>query len=347
MYEKFDQKLKILFWDQVKHNKEIAKEDIYGFLLDRGIECKSTLAKEKMLELIRDNGFENDFASEFLEFVYIPSWTVADHFGLRRQDIDMLYDIGVIKETIKEDTYYSKKGKCDIGYRAYPIETLLNYTPEQLHAACERAYPESSYALRIETRTKEETMYITDKLQKIFLMKTAPSTYEHRNNNGYYTYYHVQLVNNTEEQENRFLKEIAELKQQLKDKNEKIRELQSQLGDSRLRQQALNDVWRDDERQKREEWNKYADERYNRGFEQGIQEERKKRNAGRKKNPFLEEEYFATAQEIQRLLDMGHTMKEIIENGMITKVNPKTKQIEPVSKSTIYRCMKLYKSSTK
>ena len=122
---------------------------------------------------------------------------------------------------------------------------------------------------------------------------------------------------------------------------------ESQLGDSRLRQQPLNDVWRDDERQKREEWNKYADERYNRGFEQGIQEERKKRNAGRKKNPFLEEEYFATAQEIQRLLDMGHTMKEIIENGMITKVNPKTKQIEPVSKSTIYRCMKLYKSSTK
>lgn len=45
--------------------------------------------------------------------------------------------------------------------------------------------------------------------------------------------------------------------------DEKIRELQS-----RLRQQALNDVWRDDER-------------YNRGFEQGIQEERKKRNAGR------------------------------------------------------------------
>lgn len=122
---------------------------------------------------------------------------------------------------------------------------------------------------------------------------------------------------------------------------------ESQLGGSRLRQQALNDVWRDDERQKREEWNKYADERYNRGFEQGIQKERKKRNAGRKKNPFLEEEYFATAQEIQRLLDMGHTMKEIIENGMITKVNPKTKQIEPVSKSTIYRCMKLYKSSTK
>ncbi|MBQ5558183.1 MAG: hypothetical protein IIT46_00135 [Lachnospiraceae bacterium] len=232
MYEKFDQKLKILFWDQVRHGKEIAKEDIHGFLQDRGIECKSTLAKEKMLELIRDNGFENDFASEFLEFLYIPSWTVADYFGVKRQDIDMLYDIGVITETIKEDTFYSQKGKCDIAYRAYPIETLLNYTPEQLHAACERAYPESSYALRIETRTKEETMYITDKLQKIFLMKTAPATYEHRNNNGNYTYYHVQLLNNTDEQENRLLKEIADLKQQLKDKNEKIRKLQSQLGRS-------------------------------------------------------------------------------------------------------------------
>ena len=348
MYEKFDQRLKILFWEQVKkHNKEIAKEDIHGFLLDKGIECKSTLAKAKMLNLIRDNGFENDFASEFLEFVYIPSWTVADYFGLKRQDIDMLYDIGVITEIIKEDAFYSQKDKCDIGYRAYPIETLLNYTPEQLHAACERAYPAESYALRIETKTKEESVYITDKLQKIFLMKTAPSTYEHRNNNGYYTYYHVQLVNNTEEQENRFLKEIAELKQQLKDKNEEIIELQSQLVDSRLRQQALNNIWLDDERQKREEYNEYANERYNQGFQHGIQEERKRRNAGRKKRPDLEADYLTTATEVQKLLDMGHSMKDIIENGMITRINPKTKQIEPVSKSTIYRCMRAYKSSTK
>ena len=227
MNEEFQSKLKILFWEQVKkYNKEIRKEDIFGFLQDRGIDCKSTLAKDKMLNLIRDNGFEEDFMKEFLEFVYIPSWTVADYFGLKRQDIDMLYDIGVITEDIKEDTFYSRESKCDIRYRAYPIETLLNYTPDQLHNACENAYPSESYALRIETKTKEESIQITEKLQNIFVMKTAPATYEHRAKNGYYTYYHVQFANNSDEQENRFLKEIAALKKQIKEKNKQIEELQ-------------------------------------------------------------------------------------------------------------------------
>lgn len=137
--------------------------------------------------------------------------------------------------------------------------------------------------------------------------------------------------------------EIKRLKAIIAEKDKKIIELHDQI----RREQTLNEVLREQMYEEREHDLEYSNERYNQGFEQGIQEERKKRNAGRKKNPFLEEEYFATAQEIQRLLDMGHTMKEIIENGMITKVNPKTKQIEPVSKSTIYRCMKLYKSSTK
>ena len=137
--------------------------------------------------------------------------------------------------------------------------------------------------------------------------------------------------------------EIKRLKAIIAEKNKKIIELHDQI----RREQTLNEVLREQMHEEREHDLEYSNERYNIGFEHGIQEERKNRNAGRKKNPFLEEEYFATAEEIQRLLDMGHTMKEIIENGMITKVNPKTKQIEPVSRSTIYRCMKLYKSSTK
>lgn len=138
-----------------------------------------------------------------------------------------------------------------------------------------------------------------------------------------------------------------QLAQTIAEKDKIISDLQKELEGIRRHEQTLNNVWKENLRENREYWDEYAAEQFKNGIEFGIQEERKKRNAGRKKNPFLEEEYFATAQEIQRLLDMGHTMKEIIENGMITKVNPKTKQIEPVSKSTIYRCMRAYKSSTK
>ena len=318
-------KLKMLFRQQIKYSKEIQKEDIHAFLLDRGIECRATLAKEKMLDLIIDKGFEDDFTREFMEFVRVPSWEVAEHYGLKRQDIDMLYDIGVITEAPKVESFYSRTNKCEVDFRAYPFAILLNYTTEQLNEAYEKAYPKESYALRIETKTEEESTRITERLQNVFVMTKSPQIYEHRAGNGFYTYYHVQIANNSDEQENRFLKEIADLKRQVKEKDEQIRELQQSINRS-LRQSI-------------------SDNEFEKGVAKGIQEERKRRNAGRKKNPNLENEYISTGKEIHRLLDMGHSMKEVIENGMITKVNPKTKQIEPISKSTIYRCMRAYKNS--
>ena len=135
--------------------------------------------------------------------------------------------------------------------------------------------------------------------------------------------------------------------QTIAEKDKIISDLQKELESIRRHEQALNNVWKENLRENREYWDEYAAEQFKNGIEFGIKEERKRRNAGRKKRPDLEADYLTTATEVQKLLDMGHSMKDIIENGMITRVNPRTKQIEPVSKSTIYRCMRAYKSSTK
>lgn len=66
------------------------------------------------------------------------------------------------------------------------------------------------------------------------------------------------------------------------------------------------------------------------------------RGAGRKKNPKLEQEYLKTAREIIRLQKLGMSNKQMLEEGSITKINPKTKKIEPISPATFYRCLKLY-----
>lgn len=71
------------------------------------------------------------------------------------------------------------------------------------------------------------------------------------------------------------------------------------------------------------------------------------RNAGRKKNPNLEQEYMETAKEIIRLQKLGISNKQMLEEGSITKINPKTKKIEPISPATFYRCLRMYEEKNK
>lgn len=71
------------------------------------------------------------------------------------------------------------------------------------------------------------------------------------------------------------------------------------------------------------------------------------RGAGRKKNPKLEQEYLQTAKEIIRLQKLGMSNKQILEEGSVTKINPKTKKIEPISPATFYRCLKTYQEKNK
>lgn len=71
------------------------------------------------------------------------------------------------------------------------------------------------------------------------------------------------------------------------------------------------------------------------------------RGAGRKKNPKLEDEYYQTAKEIIRLQKLGIRNKQMLEEGMITKINPKTKKIEPISQATFYRCLQVYEERNK
>ena len=66
------------------------------------------------------------------------------------------------------------------------------------------------------------------------------------------------------------------------------------------------------------------------------------RNAGRKKDLELEQEYYEIAKEILRLRDLGMSNKQMLEDGVIKKFNPKTNKSEPISKAKFYRCLRIY-----
>lgn len=225
-----DKMIDNLFFKAVLNsNKYVEKESVYGFLLDHGIDCKMTLAKKKMLELIKDYGLYEKFFNEYYEYVYVPSWSIGEYFGMESKKIDELAKLGVITEDSRDDTFWSKKNKCEVPYKEYLIEVLLNHTKEELQDAYENAYPTDSYALRVETKTKEEVQNISKLLGKIFLLDKDPASYEHRNEQGYYTYYRVKIKNDTKEMEDRLLAEIVELKEIIRKKDELIEELRENI----------------------------------------------------------------------------------------------------------------------
>ena len=73
-----------------------------------------------------------------------------------------------------------------------------------------------------------------------------------------------------------------------------------------------------------------------------IRRKHNERNAGRKKDLELEQEYFEIAKEILRLRDLGMSNKQMLQDGMIKKFNPKTKKREPISEAKFYRCLRIY-----
>jgi len=97
----------------------------------------------------------------------------------------------------------------------------LNYDKQELLNAYENAFGGDVYALRIETKDKLQIEPITNELQKIFKMERVPDIYEHRNEDGFYTYYKVKLLNNSNEESNRFLSEINKLKKEKEDLKKK------------------------------------------------------------------------------------------------------------------------------
>ncbi len=212
-----DNNIKRYFLEQLKSQKcDVSKEDIINLAEECGIELKNNrMAKEKIIDLIVEHGQYNKLFEYFNEFVKVPTWEVADYYHMTSNEINSLKYIGVIKEETEEKEFYSRSNKEYFTALMYPL-SVFNYKEEELKKAYDNAYGGETYALRLETRKSEELKQLISVLSKIFKIEKAPATYDHRNNRGQYTYLKVKLLNNTEEEGNRFLKEIDNLKEEIK-----------------------------------------------------------------------------------------------------------------------------------
>lgn len=143
------------------------------------------------------------------------------------KEINLLRYIGVIQEEVEEKEFYSRSNKEYFTAFMYPL-TVFDYE-EELKRAYDNAYGGNTYAMRIETRTNEEVKELISILSKVFKIDKAPATYEHRNDRGQYTYLKVKLLNDTEAEENKFLKEIEKLNNEIKQLEQKNNEYTREL----------------------------------------------------------------------------------------------------------------------
>lgn len=193
----------------------VAKDDIIRIAEEYGIDFKPREAKAKIVDKIIEAGFYDRLFQEFQEFIYVPVWKVAECYGFRSEKIDQLRSIGVIKVDVKEDSFYSRDNRGYVNYNAYPL-SIFNCKKEELEEAYNLAYGQKGYKIRIETTTTEEVEMLTDELKKVFVVENNPTSYEHRNEKGYYSYLTIEPLNDSEYEGNKFLKKINRLETEIK-----------------------------------------------------------------------------------------------------------------------------------
>jgi len=207
------------FIEQLKvKNSDISKEDIINVALECELEVKPKIAKIKIIDTLLEHGFLDKLFEYFQEVITIPEWEVADYYNIATNKVQRLKEIGAIHEEPIMKEFYSRSNRDYFNAATYPL-SALNYNKDELIQAYNNAFGGDVYSLRIETKTKDEVFELTNRLGKIFKMDKSPATYEHRNADGYYSYFKVKLLNNSKEEENRLISEISELKF----KNEKIK----------------------------------------------------------------------------------------------------------------------------
>lgn len=193
------------------HGSHIKKADIIKIAESYGIDFKPREGKEAIVSKIIKAGFFEKLFDELKEFIYIPNWVVGRFFGFNGgEEIDQLKNIGVIREDSVKESFYSRDSKREVYYNAYPL-SILNYNVEELKKAYDLAFNQLDFKIRVETKTNEEVKQIEEALEKIFIIHNNPLPYEGRKE-GYRTYYNVSLLNNSEQESNKFLYEIQKLK---------------------------------------------------------------------------------------------------------------------------------------
>lgn len=207
------------------NGSHVLKTDIIRIAEEYGIKFNKRGSKEGIVQKIIEAGFYDRLFNDFREFIYIPSWVIAKYYKFSNgEKIDQLKQIGTIKEESVRESFYSRDSKRDVYYNAYPI-SVLDYKEEELKKAYDLAFGKYRYKLRLETETTEEIPRVTTDLKKVFvIVGDKPTIYEHRDKSGYYSYYNIELLNNSHQEQNRLLIEIEELKKKLQKQDESYRE---------------------------------------------------------------------------------------------------------------------------
>lgn len=194
----------------------IKKTDIIKIAECYGIDFKKREGKEAIVNKIIKAGYFEKLFDELKEFIYVPSWVIGRFFGFNGgEEIDQLKSIGVIKEDSVRESFYSRDSKREVYYNAYPL-SVLNYDVEELQKSYNLAFNQLDFKIRVETKSSKEVKSIEEALKKIFIIHNNPTPYEGRKE-GYRTYYNVSLLNNSEQESNKFLCEIQKIKKEFND----------------------------------------------------------------------------------------------------------------------------------
>lgn len=202
------------------NNSCIPKDEVIEIAKKCDIEFKPREAKTKIINKILDSGNYDKLFDKFKDLIYVPIWKVADFYGLNSDQIENLREIEVIKEQPTEDHWYSRRDRKYIAFNKYPL-SILDYDKEEIEKIYKLSFGKEGNKIRLETTGKEEVDQLINDMKKVFTIKYEPVTYAHRNGKGFYTYFTIEALNNTEYETNMFLATIEKLKQEIKDIKEK------------------------------------------------------------------------------------------------------------------------------
>lgn len=204
--------IKYYFIRELKaRTSDVAKEDILNLALECGLDIKPRVARVKIIDMLVEEGHYDRLFEYFNEFITVPVWDAADYYNMSTNRVTQLKSIGAIKEEPIKKEFYSRQDKSYFNADTYPLSIFM-YKEEELKSTYDKAFGGNTHQLRIETKTNEEVKELITILEKVFKIEKAPTTYQHRNNDGQYTYFSVKILNNSEEEQNALLAQISKLK---------------------------------------------------------------------------------------------------------------------------------------
>lgn len=208
-----NEKIESFFIKALQESKVVDKDDIKRVGEETGLEFAKKISKEKVILQIVKEGHLDRLYEAFEEFIYIPSWEVADFYNINTDKVDKLQEIKVIKEEPVLKEFYSRKDKGYYTANTYSISVLQNYTEEELKTAYKQAYEQDGYRTRVEAQTEEEIHNLINELEKNFKISNL-DIYSKRNE-GFYAYFIIKKLNNSRNEENAMLVEIQKLKNEI------------------------------------------------------------------------------------------------------------------------------------